>query len=172
MHTTDTHVWMFSSSSTSMHVCLFVFLSIPDSWLANSDSFSLLIQSYIPTCMFVWVCMYIYVLFLFVFLSIPCSWWPNSLFLLDTGILLCPTTSCRPCQPKFLPGFHRLGQCVCFMWLGLGTEILCSSESVGVLSLLDLYLPVCLVLLVCVCVCLSVTMCTGRQTDTVERLAK
>jgi hypothetical protein len=128
----------------------FFFLSIPDSWLANSDSLSLLIQSYIPTCILVWVCMYIFVLFLFVFLSCPCSWWPNSLFLVDTGSFICPTTSCRPCQPAFLPGFHRFGECACFLWLG--TEILCSSESVGVLSLLDLYLPVCLVLLVCVCV--------------------
>ena len=34
---------------TSMHVCLFDFLSVPDSLWPNSDSVSLLIQSYIPT---------------------------------------------------------------------------------------------------------------------------
>ena len=58
----------------------------------------------------------------------------------------------------------------CFLWMG--AEILCSSESVKVLSLLDMYLPVFLVLCLCVCVCVCVTVCTGRQTDTVERLAK
>jgi hypothetical protein len=52
---------------TSMHVCLFAFLSILDSWLPNSDSLSLLIQSYIPTCIRVFLFMYIFVLFLFVF---------------------------------------------------------------------------------------------------------
>ncbi len=31
---------------TSMHVCLLTFLSLPDSWLPNSDSLSLLIKSY------------------------------------------------------------------------------------------------------------------------------
>jgi hypothetical protein len=35
---------------TSMYVCVFAFLSIPASWLPNSDSLSFLIQSYIPTC--------------------------------------------------------------------------------------------------------------------------
>ena len=99
--------------------------------------------------------------FLFVFLSIHYSWLPNSLFLLDTGVFICPTTSCRPCQRTFLPGFHGLSECACFLWLG--AEILCSTESVNVLSLLDMYLPVFLVLLVCVCVCL----CHGvhRQTS-------
>jgi hypothetical protein len=131
-----------------MHVCLFAFLSIPESWLPNSDSLSLLIQSYIParTCL----CVYVYKYF---FLSVPCSWLPNSLCLLDTDGLICATTSCRPCQTAFLPGFHRCSECACFFsWLS--TEILCSSESVDFLSLLDMYLPVFLVLLVCVCVCL------------------
>jgi hypothetical protein len=50
--------------------------------------------------------------------------------------------------------------------------MLCLSESVDFLSILDMYLPVFFVLLVCVCVCVCVTVCTGRQTDTVERLAK
>jgi hypothetical protein len=42
------------------------------------------------------------------------------------------------------------------------------------LSILDMYFPVFFVLLVtmCVCLCVCVTVCTGRQTDTVERLAK
>jgi hypothetical protein len=36
-----------------------------------------------------------------------------------------------------------------------------------------MYLTVVVVWLVCVCVCVfGVTVCTGRQTDTVERLAK
>ncbi len=34
-----------------------------------------------------------------------------------------------------------------------------------------MYLPVFLVLLLCMCV-LCLTVCTGRQTDTVERLVK
>jgi hypothetical protein len=49
---------------TSMHVGLLAFLSIPDSWLPNSESLLLLIQSYIPTC--VLVCVYnIYLIFFF-----------------------------------------------------------------------------------------------------------
>ena len=52
---------------TSMHVCLFSFLSIPDSWLPNSDSLALLIQSYIPTCILVCLCMSIFVLFVVCF---------------------------------------------------------------------------------------------------------
>ncbi len=64
---------------TSMCVCLFAFLSMLDSWLANSDSLSLLIQSYIPTCMLVCVCMYIFVLF-FAFLSIPDIWLSDCFF--------------------------------------------------------------------------------------------
>ena len=96
--------------------------------------------------------MYISVLFLFVFLSIPYSWLPNSLFLLDTGRFIWTTTSCRPCHPAFLPGFHRFSECACFLWLS--TAILCLSNSVDFLSLLAMYLPVFLVLLVCVCVCL------------------
>jgi hypothetical protein len=108
---------------TSMHVCLFLFLSIPDSWLPNFDSLSLLMQSYIPTCILVCVCMYIFVVFLFVILSILYSWWANSLFLLDTGSFGCRTTSCRPCHPAFLPGFHRLGECSCFSWLFKSTVV-------------------------------------------------
>ncbi len=62
------------------------------------------------------VCVYIYTyIFLFAFLSIPDSCLPNSLFLLDTGNFLCTTTSCRPCQPTFLPGFHCLGWVCVFL---------------------------------------------------------
>ncbi len=50
---------------------------------------------------------YIYIYCLCVFLSIYESCLPKSLFLLDTGVFRCPTTSCRPCHPTFLPGFHR-----------------------------------------------------------------
>jgi hypothetical protein len=102
-----------------MHVCLFAFLSIPDSLFPNSDSLSLLIY----------------------------TWWPNLLFFLDTGRLFWPTTSCQPCHPAFLPGFHRFCECACFLWLS--TEILCLGESVDCLSILDMYLPV---FLLCVCV--------------------
>ena len=119
-----------------------------------------LIQSYMPTCILVCLCMHMFVLFLFVFLRIPYSWLPNSLFLLDTGRFICTTTSCRPCQPAFLPGFHRFGECVCFSWLS--TEILCLSESVDFLSFLDMYFPVFLAWLVCV-----FSLCHGvhRQTN-------
>ncbi len=41
---------------TSMHVCLLAFLSIPDSWLPNSDSLSFLIRSYLCVC----VCIYLF----------------------------------------------------------------------------------------------------------------
>ena len=43
---------------------------------------------------------------------------------------------------------------------------------VDFLSLLDMCWSVFLVLLVCMRVCFCVTVCTGRQTDTVEILAK
>jgi hypothetical protein len=143
----------FIHTHTSMQVCFFLFLSTRDSWLPNSDSLSLLIQSHIPTCILVCVCMYIFVLFVIVLLSLRYSWLPNSLFLLDTGSFICTTTSCRPCHLTFSPGFHRLCECACFSWLS--TEILCLSESVDFPSLFDMYLPVLLVLLVCVCKFLS-----------------
>ena len=136
---------------TSMHVCLSAFLSIPDSWVPNSDSLSLQIQAYFRTCILACVCLYIFVLFLFVFLSIHHSWLPDSLFRLVTGGFFCPRTSCRSCHPTFFPGFHCLGVRVCLSLLS--TEILCSSESVEFLSLLAMYLPVFFVLLACVCVC-------------------
>ena len=75
---------------------------------------------------------------LLVCLRIPDSWWPNSLFVLDTGLFIGPATSCRPCHPTFLPGFHRCSECACLSWLS--TEILCLSASVDVLSVLDMYL--------------------------------
>ena len=187
---------------TSMHVWLLAFLSIPDSWWHNFDSLSLLIQSYTPTCILVcvyvlvlfwfvflsipysWlpnslflldtgcltcVCVCIDLLFFF-FLSIPYIWLPNSLLQLETGILLCKTTSCRPCHPVFLPDFHHFSECAFWSWLS--TEIVCLSASVDFLPLLDMYWSLFLVLLVCMCVRVCVTVCTGRQTDTVETLAK
>ncbi len=145
-----------------MHVCLFAFLIIPDSWWPNSDSLSLLIQSYIPTCILVCLCMYIFVLFCFVLVSIPYSWLPNSLFLLDTGSLVWTATSCRPCHPAFLLGFFCLGKCACFSWLS--TEILCWSAGIDFPSLLDIYVPVFLVELVCVREdVFCVTVVTGRE---------
>ena len=52
----------------------------------------------------------------------------------------------------------------------MSTEILCLSESVDVLSLLDMYLPVFLVLLVCERV--FFVEISETVTDTVKRLAK
>ena len=57
---------------------------------------------------------YMFVICLVAFLRIPDSWCPDSLFLLDTGILICPATSCRPWNPAFLPGFHRFSECAGF----------------------------------------------------------
>ncbi len=49
-----------------MHICLFVFLSTSHSCLPNSDSLSLLTQSYILTCIL--VCLFLYIfLFLYFF---------------------------------------------------------------------------------------------------------
>jgi hypothetical protein len=106
------------------------------------------------------VCVRIY---LFVVLSIPCSWLSNSLFLLDTGILLWNTTSCRPCQTAFLPGFHRCSKCACCLWLS--NEMLCLRESVDFLSFLDMYWPVFSVLLVCLCVFVSRCAPADKQTQ-------
>ncbi len=63
-----------TQSFTHKYGCLFVFLSIPDILLSNSDSLSLLIQSYTSTCILVCLCMCIFVLFLFALLSTPYSW--------------------------------------------------------------------------------------------------
>ncbi len=52
---------------TSMHVFLFL-LSMPDSWLPDADSPSLLIQSYIPACILVCL-VYVYICSFFVCLS-------------------------------------------------------------------------------------------------------
>ena len=88
----------------------------------------------VPRSMLSEACMYVYmfVTCLFAFLGIPDSWWSNSLFVLDTGLFICPATSCRPCHPTFLPGFHRFGECACLTWLS--TEILCLSASVDYLT--------------------------------------
>ena len=100
--------------NTSMHVCLFAFLSIPDSWWPSSDSLSLLLHSYIPTCILVCLCMCTFVLFCFVLLSIPYRWLSNSLFLLDAGSLIWTTTSCRTCHRTFSPGCPCFGEYILF----------------------------------------------------------
>jgi hypothetical protein len=106
--------------------------------------------------------MYIFVLVFDCFSGYGLQLLPNSLFLLDTDSFIYPTTSCRPCHPAFLQGFHRFGECVCFSWLS--TRILCLSKSVDFLSFLYMYVGVFLVLFVCLCVCL---LCLGvhRQTN-------
>ncbi len=78
----------------------------------DADSLSLLNKSYIQTCILVCMCIYMF------FFSYD-TWQQvaYSLFLLHTGVFRCTTTSCRPCRPAFLPGFHRFGECVCFLWL-------------------------------------------------------
>ncbi len=123
-------------------------------------------SSYNHTFQHAYLCVYVYICSFFLFWVYHTSWLSNSLYLLDTGIFVCPATGCRPCQPAFLPGFHRLGECACFSWLS--TEILCLSESVNVLSFLDMYLPVFLVLLVfvCVCVCVTVNGCAPADKQT------
>ncbi len=156
---TDTQVCMF--------VCLLFWAYLTAGCLTLIRSRSSCNHTYQHAYLCVCVCIYLS-FFLFVFLSIPYSWWANSLFLLDTGSLSWATTSCRPCHPAFSPGFHHLSECACFSWLS--TEMMWLSDSVDFLSLLDMYLTVFIVL--CVCVCFGVTVCTGRQTDTVERLAK
>jgi hypothetical protein len=97
-------------------------------------------------------CVYVFVFLLcFVCFSIiPYSWMSNSLFLLDTGGFICPTTRCRPCHRTFLPGLHRFSECACFAWLS--TEILCLSASADFLTFLAMYLSVFSVLLMCECV--------------------
>ena len=74
-------------------------------------------QLFAHTIIHTYICVCIFISCLFAFLSIPDSSLPNSLFLLDTAHLNCSTTSCRPCQPALLPGFHRLRECVCFSWM-------------------------------------------------------
>jgi hypothetical protein len=64
-------------------------------------------------CMCVCVCVCVFMLFD----CFPDSCLPNSLFLLDSGDFIWTTTSCRPCHPTFLPGFHRFSECACFSWL-------------------------------------------------------
>jgi hypothetical protein len=76
-----------------------------------------IIHTYMHTCVSVYLYIYIFICCLFAFMSIHDSCLLNSLFLLETGCLFCTTTSCRPCHPTFLPGFHRLGECACFSWL-------------------------------------------------------
>ena len=56
-------IHIYKHRHTSMHVCVFAFLIIPDSWLPHSDLLLLLIQSYIPTCVLVCLFMYVNVLF-------------------------------------------------------------------------------------------------------------
>ncbi len=63
------------------------------------------------------VCVHRYIFVSFAFLNLPDSCLPNSVFLLDTGGFICPITSCRPCPPAFLPGFHRFSECVFLMSL-------------------------------------------------------
>jgi hypothetical protein len=147
---TDAHVCMF--------VCLLFWVYLTAGWLALIRSRSSYNHTYQHAYLCVCVCMYLLFFCLFFFLS---SWLPNSLFLLVTGILICGTTRCQPCHLTFLPGFHRFREWTCFP--RLSPEILCLSERVDFLSLLDMYFPVFSVLLVCVCVCL----CHGvhRQTN-------
>ncbi len=83
-------------------------------WFALADH--TIIHTNRPTvCMSAYIYYYIYCLF--AFLSIPDSCLGNSLFLLDTVMLIWPATCCRPCHPTFLPGVHRLSECACFSWL-------------------------------------------------------
>jgi hypothetical protein len=67
------------------------------------------------TCKHAYFCVcvvYLFVFCLFDFLSVPDSWLPNYLLLLDTGVLICVSTSCRPSHRTFLPSFPRFSECV------------------------------------------------------------
>jgi hypothetical protein len=123
----DTLVCMFVCCSEYTFQCCLTLIRCRSSYNHTYQ------HAYLCVC----VCMYICMFFWFVFLRIPYSWLPNSLFLLDTGSFICTTTSCRPCHRTSLPGFHRFGESACLSWLS--TEILCLSESVDFLSLLDMY---------------------------------
>jgi hypothetical protein len=110
-----------------MHVCLFCFFRISDSWLPNSYLVSFV---YNHTSEHVYVCadVSVYVYNFFSLWVLAYSSWPNSMFLLNTGPFICTATSCRTCHRVFLQAFHRLSECACFSWLS--TEILCLSECV------------------------------------------
>jgi hypothetical protein len=158
---TDTRVYMF--------VCLFFWVYLTAGCLTLIRSRSSCNHTYQQW--YLCVCMYMFVLFSVCFSEYTLRLVQRltiSLFLLDTGLLISTTTSCRPCHRIFFPDFHRFSECSCFSWLS--TEILCLSECVDFLSLLDMYLPLFWVLFVFVCFC--VTVCTGRQTDTEERWVK
>ena len=123
-------------TDTRMHVCLLAFLSLPDSWLPG---------------------------ILTGLLCFTGGFLPNSLFLLDTGSFLWTTTSCRPCQTAFLPGFQICSECACFFsWLS--TAILRFRESVDVLSWLTCS---CLRFWCCWCVCVCfVSRCAPADKQT------
>jgi hypothetical protein len=109
-----------------MFVCLIfgVYLTAGCLTLIRSRS------SYNHTYKHAYLCVYVYIYMFFfvcVFLIIPDSWLPNSLVLLDTGIFICPTISCRPCHPAFLPGFPRFGECV---FLVAVDRVVCLRDSV------------------------------------------
>jgi hypothetical protein len=160
---THSQTHAFTDTRVCMFVCSLFWVYLTAGWLILIRCRSS--YKHIYQHAYLCVCVWIYIFFCFVLLSVPYSWMSNSLFLLDTGNFGCPTTSCRPCHRTFLPGFHCLGECACFSWLS--TEIVYLSASVDFLSLLDMYWPVFIV-----CECFCVTVCTGRQTDTAERLTK
>jgi hypothetical protein len=106
-----------SCQDTHVHTCRDHSHTLELRWYeCDADSLSLLRQSYIQAYKLVCMCEHIYICSLFPFVSFLYSWWSNSLFLLDTGILNSPGTSCRPCHQTFLPGFQCLGECACFSW--------------------------------------------------------
>ena len=113
--------------------------------------------------MHTWCCVCIYVfffcLFFWVYLSAGCL----TLCLLDTGIFICTTTSCRPCHRTFLPGFHRFGECACFSWLS--TEILLLSESLMKVLIFYHYVTCAVFWVLCVCVCVFLCHGVHRQTN-------
>ena len=55
--------------------------------------------------------------FLSDYLCVHDSCLSNSVCLLDTGILVWLATSCRPCHPAVLPGFHHCCECACLSCL-------------------------------------------------------
>jgi hypothetical protein len=110
IHSRSSYKCTYTDTQLCMFVCLlfWVYLTAVYLTLIRSRSLYNHINMHICVCVYVYICP---------FLSIPYSWLPNSLFLLDTGRLNCTITSCRPCHRTFLPGFHRLGECACCVFV-------------------------------------------------------
>ncbi len=149
-------------------IFVFAFLSIPDSLLPNSDSLSLLIQSYIPTCIRVCLCTYIFVLFFPpVYLTAGCL---TLCFSSNQAAYFVQQPVVGPASRRFCRAFIAwVSVCVSCGWVlryCIWVKVLIFYNS---LPWIWLCFECCLCLCVCVCLCHGDRVCTGRQTDAVER---